>query len=170
MANSPRGTTGRYSQPGASIAAAQINLPRRHGWECVLAVRRGPGSPANLDHLAIGPGGIFVIDSKQYRGRLQLDPSGRLWHGRHPLSPPPWAPWGSRPTGPPRSCPTRAWWWCRPWPSTAPRPPGARSSSTGCRSCPQRLPSMLRALPAVLEPERVAALAAQARVRFHAAA
>ena len=33
-----------------------------------------------------------------------------------------------------------------------------------------RLPSMLRSLPAVLEPERVAALADQARVRFHAAA
>jgi hypothetical protein len=27
-------------------------------------------------HLAIGPGGVFVIDSKQYRGRLQLDPTG----------------------------------------------------------------------------------------------
>jgi hypothetical protein len=33
-----------------------------------------------------------------------------------------------------------------------------------------RLPSMLRALPSVLGPERVAALADQARVRFHAAA
>jgi hypothetical protein len=28
-----------------------------------------------------------VIDSKQYRGRLQLDPSGRLWHGRYSLTP-----------------------------------------------------------------------------------
>jgi hypothetical protein len=35
----------------------------------------------------IGPGGVFVIDSKQYRGRLQLDQSGRLWHGRYPLAP-----------------------------------------------------------------------------------
>ena len=35
----------------------------------------------------IGPGGGFVIDSKQYRGRLQLDPSGQLWHGRYPLAP-----------------------------------------------------------------------------------
>jgi hypothetical protein len=34
----------------------------------------------------------------------------------------------------------------------------------------RRLPSMLRALPAVLGPERVADLADQARVRFHAAA
>ena len=34
----------------------------------------------------------------------------------------------------------------------------------------RRLPSMLRELPAVLGPERVAYLAEQARVRFHAAA
>jgi hypothetical protein len=45
-----------------------------------------PGSRANLDHLVIGPGGVFVVDSKHYRGRLQLDPSGRLWHGRYPLT------------------------------------------------------------------------------------
>ena len=34
----------------------------------------------------------------------------------------------------------------------------------------RRLPSMLRQLPAVLGPERVAWLANQARIRFHAAA
>jgi hypothetical protein len=34
----------------------------------------------------------------------------------------------------------------------------------------RRLPSLLRELPAVLGPERVAWLADQARVRFHAAA
>jgi len=58
----------------------------RHGWSVLhdLAV---PGSRANIDHLVIGPGGVFVIDSKQYRGRLQFDQSGRLWHGRYPLAP-----------------------------------------------------------------------------------
>jgi hypothetical protein len=35
----------------------------------------------------IGPGGVFAIDSKQYRGRLQLDAVGKLWHGRYPLAP-----------------------------------------------------------------------------------
>jgi len=34
----------------------------------------------------------------------------------------------------------------------------------------QRLPNMLRELPAVLGPERVVVLADQARIRFHAAA
>ncbi|HKO84542.1 MAG TPA: nuclease-related domain-containing protein [Actinomycetota bacterium] len=50
----------------------------------------GPGRPrsrANLDHLVIGPGGVFAIDSKQYRGRLQFDAVGKLWHGRYPLAP-----------------------------------------------------------------------------------
>ena len=42
-----------------------------------------PGSRANVDHLVIGLGGLFVIDSKLYRRRLQLDPSGQLWHGRY---------------------------------------------------------------------------------------
>ena len=28
-----------------------------------------------------------MVDSKQYRGHLRLDPSGRLWHGRYPLAP-----------------------------------------------------------------------------------
>jgi hypothetical protein len=37
--------------------------------------------------LVIGPGGVFVIDSKQYRGRLKVDRFGRLWHGRFPLTP-----------------------------------------------------------------------------------
>jgi hypothetical protein len=34
----------------------------------------------------------------------------------------------------------------------------------------RRLPSMLRQLPTVLRPERVTALADEARIRFHAAA
>jgi hypothetical protein len=55
--------------------------------------------------------------------------------------------------------------------STAPTSPGARSSSNGIPVLPaRRLPSMLRALPTVLGPERVADLADRARVRFHAAA
>jgi hypothetical protein len=56
----------------------------RHGWAILhdLAI---PGTQANIDHLAIGPGGVLVIDSKQYRGRLRLDAYGMLWHGRHLL-------------------------------------------------------------------------------------
>jgi len=57
----------------------------RRGWRVLhdLAV---PGSRANLDHLVIGPTGVFLVDSKQYRGRLQLTADGTLWYGRHPLT------------------------------------------------------------------------------------
>ena len=37
----------------------------------VLHDRRVPHSRANLDHLAIVPSGVWVIDSKHYRGRLE---------------------------------------------------------------------------------------------------
>jgi hypothetical protein len=56
----------------------------RRGW-AVLHDLAIPGSAANLDHLVIGPGGVLVIDSKQYRGRLRLDPYGMVWHGRQLL-------------------------------------------------------------------------------------
>jgi Nuclease-related domain len=44
-----------------------------------------PGSPANVDHLVIGPTGVFVIDSKQWSGRVQQSPDGLAWHNYYPL-------------------------------------------------------------------------------------
>jgi hypothetical protein len=44
-----------------------------------------PGSRANIDHLLIGPSGVFVIDSKQYTGRIQQTPDGHVWHNHYPL-------------------------------------------------------------------------------------
>jgi hypothetical protein len=130
---SPEAVAWRRGAAGERRTARLLGPLERQGW-VVLHDLAVPGSRANIDHLVIGPGGIFVIDSKQYRGRLQLDPSGRLWHGRYPLAPVVRAV-DLRPTKPPRSCPTRAWRWCRLWPSTALRSPGVRSSWMGCRSC-----------------------------------
>ncbi len=118
----------------------------------------------------IGPGGVAVIDSKQYRGRLQLDPSGRLWHGRHPLAP----------TLRAVSFEADQAAQVLPDPGLAVVPivavhgaqvPWGKLVVAGVPVvAAKRLPSLLRALPAVLGPERVAWLADQARVRFHAAA
>ena len=44
-----------------------------------------PGSRANIDHLLIGPSGVFVIDSKQYSGRIQQTPDGHVWHNYYSL-------------------------------------------------------------------------------------
>jgi hypothetical protein len=99
-----------------------------------------PDQPPPLDrhrsiHLALGPGGVFVIDSKQYRDRLQLDPSGRLWHGRYPLAP------TLRAAS--READQAAQVLPVPGMAVVPivavhgaRSPGARWSPTACRSCP----------------------------------
>jgi hypothetical protein len=46
-----------------------------------------PGSNANVDHVVIGPPGVFVIDAKHYRGRIHLSRDGLLWHGGTFLAP-----------------------------------------------------------------------------------
>jgi Nuclease-related domain len=83
---SPDAVAWRRGAVGERRTARLLDPLERQGW-AVLHDLAVPGSRANLDHLAIGPGGVFVIDSKQYRGRLQLDSSGRLWHGRYPPAP-----------------------------------------------------------------------------------
>jgi hypothetical protein len=46
----------------------------------VLHDRRIPGSRANIDHIAVGPAGIFTVDAKQYSGKLEVRARGReLW-------------------------------------------------------------------------------------------
>jgi len=166
---SPEAVAWRRGAAGERRTARLLGPLERDGWAVLhdLAVPRGQ---ANIDHLVIGPGGVFVIDSKQYRGRLQLDSTGRLWHGRYPLAPalgavsfeadqaalvltdpdvvvvPILAVHGTQ----------------VPW--------GKVVADGVPVVAARRLPSMLGQLPAVLGPERVAGLAAQARIRFHAAA
>ena len=44
-----------------------------------------PDSPANVDHLAIGPTGVFVIDSKQWTGSVHQGADGLVWHNHYRL-------------------------------------------------------------------------------------
>jgi hypothetical protein len=166
---SPDARAWRRGAAGERRTARLLCQLERHGW-AVLHDLALPGSRANLDHLVIGPGGVFVIDSKQYRGRLQLDSSGRLWHGRYPLAPILHAV----------SFEADQAAQALPDPGVVVLPivvvhgaqvPWSKVLMNGIPVVSaRRLPSMLRALPAVLGPERVAALADQARIRFHAAA
>ena len=48
----------------------------------VLHDRRIPTSRANIDHLAIAPTGVFVIDAKKYQGRPHLRVEGGLLRPR----------------------------------------------------------------------------------------
>ena len=118
----------------------------------------------------IGPGGVFVIDTKHYRGRLQLDSDGLLWHGRHLLL-----------------ATLRKVRWAADQADEVlgvadvqilaimsvhgPKVPWGRLTADGVIVAPaRRVPDLLQALPPVLGPERVAWLADRARLRFHAAA
>ena len=111
-----------------------------------------------------------MIDSKQYRGRLQLDPTGGLWHGRSPLAP----------TLRAVSFEADQAAVVLPDPGVAVLPivavhgaqvPWGKVEVDGVPVVSaRRLPSMLGQLPAMLGPERVTALADEARIRFRAAA
>jgi Nuclease-related domain len=48
-----------------------------------LAVPGNTG--ANVDHLVIGPTGVFVIDSKQWSGSVQQGADGLVWHNHYRL-------------------------------------------------------------------------------------
>jgi hypothetical protein len=118
----------------------------------------------------IGPGGVVVIDTKQYRGRLWLDADGLLWHGRHLLV-----------------APLRKLRWAADQADEVlgvadvqilaimavhgANVPWGQLTADGVIVAPaRRVPDLLQALPAILGPERVAWLADRARLRFHAAA
>jgi hypothetical protein len=166
---SPDAVAWRRGAAGERRTARLLGPLERQGW-AVLHDLAVPRSRANIDHLVIGPGGMFVIDSKHYRGRLQLDPSGRLWHGRYPLTPIVQAV----------SFEADQAAVVLPDPGMAVVPivavhgarvPWGKVVLDGVPVVSARLlPSMLRTLPAVMGPERVATLADHARIRFRAAA
>jgi Nuclease-related domain len=166
---SPAAVAWRRGAAGERRTARLLDLLERHGW-AVLHDLAVPGSRANIDHLVIGPGGVLVIDSKQYRGRLRLDSSGRLWHGGYLLVPTLRAvdfdaDQAARVLTDPDVVVV---------PIVAVHGAQVPWGKVVMQGVPvvaaRRLPSMLRALPAVLGPERVAVLADQARIRFHPAA
>jgi Nuclease-related domain len=166
---SPDAVAWRRGAAGERRTARLLAGLERQGW-AVLHDLALPGSRANIDHLVIGPGGVFVIDSKPFRGRLQFDQSGRLWHGRYPLAP------AVRAVS--FEADQAALVLVDPDVVVVPilavhgtQVPWGKVVADGVPVvAARRLPSMLRRLPRVLGPERVANLAAHARVRFHAAA
>lgn len=50
----------------------------RHG-VVLVHHRRIPGSRTNIDHLAIGSGGVTVIDARRIRGRVRVRRAGGLF-------------------------------------------------------------------------------------------
>ena len=69
----PKPTVGELSQStiawkvGAEGEARVAEVLAQAPGVEVLHDRRIPGSRANIDHIAVGPGGVFVIDAKKYK-------------------------------------------------------------------------------------------------------
>jgi hypothetical protein len=159
----------RRGAAGERRTARLLAPLERRGW-AVLHDLAIPGTQANIDHLVIGPGGVLVVDSKHYRGRLRLDADGLLWHGRHLLI-----------------ATLRKLRWAADQADEVlgvanvqvvaimavhgAKVPWGQLAADGVIVAPaRRVPDLLQALPAILGPERVAWLADRARLRFHAAA
>jgi hypothetical protein len=159
----------RRGAAGERRTARLLAPLERRGW-AVLHDLAIPGTPAIIDHLVIGPGGVIVVDSKRYRGRLRLDGYGMLWHGRHLLV----------------SALRKVLWQADQADEVlgvadvqvaavvavhGASVPGGLLQADGVTIVPaRRVPDLLQALPPVLGPERVAWLADRARLRFRAAA
>lgn len=62
---------------GEAMVASKMNELAAYGWMALHDVH-WPGRPkANLDHILIGPGGIIVVDAKNWSGNVEAD-GGRL--------------------------------------------------------------------------------------------
>jgi len=78
LAGDPASVQAWRSGAEGEIATARALAWRLHRSDVVvLHDRRIPGrGRANIDHIAIGPGGVTVIDSKSSRGAVQLASAG----------------------------------------------------------------------------------------------
>lgn len=62
--------------------AAKLERWTREAGVVLLHDRRVPAKRTNIDHIAIGPSGVFVIDAKRYKGRIAVERRGGLFTRR----------------------------------------------------------------------------------------
>jgi hypothetical protein len=66
----------RSGQLGELAVGAILDKRDANGSLVALHDRRMPGGRGNIDHLAVCPSGVFVIDAKQYSGKVRVDDLG----------------------------------------------------------------------------------------------
>lgn len=69
---SPPTSEAAWSTGAAGEEAVAARLAKRCPDVIVLHDRRGPRSRANIDHLAVAPSGVYVIDAKRYKGKIEV--------------------------------------------------------------------------------------------------
>jgi hypothetical protein len=74
----------RRGAQGERRTAKRLRPLTHQGW-VVLHDRAIPGFPGNVDHLVIGPTGVFVLDSKLWSGRAVTVADGVLYVGGYPV-------------------------------------------------------------------------------------
>ena len=71
----------RGAEGEVKLASKLEKWTAEHG-VVLLHDRRMPTSRGNIDHIAIGPSGVTVIDAKRYRGRIAVEHRGGLLRAR----------------------------------------------------------------------------------------
>lgn len=66
---------------GEELLGTRLDGLAGHGVRA-LHDRRIPPTTANIDHIAVSPAGVFVIDAKRYKGRPRLRVEGGLFRPR----------------------------------------------------------------------------------------
>jgi Nuclease-related domain len=69
---SPPASETAWATGAAGEEALGAHLASRCPDVIVLHDRRMPRSRANIDHLAVAPSGVYVIDAKRYRGKIEV--------------------------------------------------------------------------------------------------
>jgi hypothetical protein len=64
---------GAKGEEKLAAALASVDGLRR------LHDRKVPGTRGNIDHIVIGSAGVFVVDAKHYRGRIEIRNRGRFF-------------------------------------------------------------------------------------------
>ena len=65
-------TLGVPVRRGSAATAAELSQLTLHGWFLLHDVH-WPGRPlANLDHVLVGPGGVVVVDAKNWSGHVEV--------------------------------------------------------------------------------------------------
>jgi hypothetical protein len=71
---------------GEEFAGARLEKHLAGTAARLLHDRRMPGhGKANIDHIAVGPGGVTVIDTKNYRGMVRVELVGGLFSDRRAI-------------------------------------------------------------------------------------
>ena len=79
LSDDPHSTAAWAYGANGERALGQLLDPLRDEGLAVLHDRRIPRSKANIDHLVVAPWGVFIVDAKNYKGRVETRNRGRFF-------------------------------------------------------------------------------------------